>query len=157
MRLISRNLNLLLIPIWFLWISSKNYSVNNKNCLFTLNCYIKLKLAKIIIDNGSQKNLISWHLVEEIQCPTLAHPNPYNIGWFKEARHSTPVWLIDVLLLLLLNHQWILWIVTPCQLIVVTYLILGKLTSMIRTHFIMVLKRSQDIQRWQCIQIDFLC
>ena len=39
-----------------------------------------------IIDNGSQKNLISAEVVNRLKFPTTPHPQPYNIGWLSQGR-----------------------------------------------------------------------
>ena len=51
--------------------------------LFTHNCQIKHELATLIMDNGSQKNLVSQDLVQRLQLPTTPHPTPYQLGWYK--------------------------------------------------------------------------
>ena len=45
--------------------------------LFTHNCQIKHELATLILDNGSQKNLVSQDLVARLCLPTTPHPHPY--------------------------------------------------------------------------------
>ena len=39
-----------------------------------------------IVDNGSQKNLISTKVVKQLKFPTTPHPQPYNIGWLSQGR-----------------------------------------------------------------------
>jgi hypothetical protein len=52
--------------------------------LFTHNCQIKNDLATLILDNGSQRNLISQELVQHLQLPTTPHPDPYHLGWVQK-------------------------------------------------------------------------
>jgi hypothetical protein len=52
--------------------------------LFTHNCQIKHKLTTLILDNGSQKNLVSQDLVQHLQLPTTPHPDPYQLGWVQK-------------------------------------------------------------------------
>jgi hypothetical protein len=52
--------------------------------LFTHNCQIKHELATLILDNGSQKNLITQDLVQCLQLPTTPHPEPYHLGWVQK-------------------------------------------------------------------------
>jgi hypothetical protein len=52
--------------------------------LFTHNCQIKHELATLILDNGSQKNLIAQDLVQCLQLPTTSHPEPYQLGWVQK-------------------------------------------------------------------------
>ena len=40
-----------------------------------------------IVDNGSQKNLISTEVVKRLKFPTTPHPQPYNIGWLSQGRY----------------------------------------------------------------------
>jgi hypothetical protein len=49
--------------------------------LFTHNFQIKHESATPIMDNGSQKNLVSQDLVQCLQLPTTPHPSPYQLGW----------------------------------------------------------------------------
>jgi hypothetical protein len=49
--------------------------------LFTHNCQIKNTLALLIMDNGSQKNLVSQALVNRLTLVTTPHPQPYQLGW----------------------------------------------------------------------------
>eukprot|EP00253_Pinus_taeda_P007128 PITA_07128 len=52
--------------------------------LFTHNCQIKHELATLILDNGSQKNLVSQDLVARMCLPTTPHPHPYQLGWVRK-------------------------------------------------------------------------
>eukprot|EP00253_Pinus_taeda_P035363 PITA_35363 len=57
---------------------------------FTHNCQIKHELATLILDNGSQKNLVSQDLVARLCLPTTPHPHPYQLGWVrKDGPHLT--------------------------------------------------------------------
>jgi hypothetical protein len=49
--------------------------------LFMHNNQIKHKLATLILDNGSQNNLVSQDLVQHLQLPTTPHLDPYQLGW----------------------------------------------------------------------------
>jgi hypothetical protein len=61
--------------------------------LFTHNCQIKHELTTLILDNGSQKNLVSQDLVQHLQLPTTPHPDPYQLGWVqKGGPHITIAW-----------------------------------------------------------------
>ena len=40
-----------------------------------------------IVDNGSQKNLISAEVVKRLKLPTTPHPQQYNIGWLIHVRY----------------------------------------------------------------------
>jgi len=52
--------------------------------LFTHNCQIKNSLALLIMDNGSQKNLVSQELVDRLKLTTTPHPKPYHLGWVQK-------------------------------------------------------------------------
>jgi len=52
--------------------------------LFTHNCQIKNSLALLIMDNGSQKNLVSQELVNRLKLITTPHPQPYQLGWVQK-------------------------------------------------------------------------
>ena len=58
--------------------------------MFTHNCQIKHELDTLILDNGSQKNLIAQDLVQSLQLQTTPHREPYQLGWVqKEGSHLT--------------------------------------------------------------------
>jgi hypothetical protein len=46
--------------------------------------WVKGTLLHFIIDNGSQKNLISTEVVKWLKLSTTPHPQPYNIGWLSQ-------------------------------------------------------------------------
>ena len=48
--------------------------------------WVKGTLLHFIVDNGSQKNLISTEVVKRLKLPTMPHPQPYNIGWLSQGR-----------------------------------------------------------------------
>lgn len=52
--------------------------------LFTHNCQIKHELVNLIVDNGSQKNLVAQGLVQPLNLPTTPQPNRYQLGWPKK-------------------------------------------------------------------------
>lgn len=47
---------------------------------FSHNCQIKQSLALMVMDNGSQKYLVSQDLVHKLNLHTSPHPNPYQLG-----------------------------------------------------------------------------
>ena len=51
---------------------------------FRNRCTVQGSLCDLIIDSGSQENIISKDVVERLQLETENHPNPYAIGWIKE-------------------------------------------------------------------------
>ena len=52
--------------------------------LFRTRCTVKGSLCDLIIDSGSQENIISKDVGERLQLETETHPSPYVIGWIKE-------------------------------------------------------------------------
>ena len=49
--------------------------------LFHSQMWVKGTALHFIVDNGSQKNLISAEVVKRLKLLTMPHPQPYNIGW----------------------------------------------------------------------------
>lgn len=45
--------------------------------LFTHNCQIKNELVSLILNNGSQKNIVAQDLVQCFKLPTTPHLAPY--------------------------------------------------------------------------------
>ena len=54
--------------------------------LFHSQMWVKGSLRWFIIDNVSQKNLISADVVKKLGLPTTSHPHPYTIGWLHQGR-----------------------------------------------------------------------
>ena len=54
--------------------------------LFHSPMWVKGTPLHFIVDNGSQKNLISTEVVKRLKLLTTPHPQPYNIGWLSQGR-----------------------------------------------------------------------
>jgi len=52
--------------------------------LFHSQMWVKGSPLQFIVDNGSQKNLVSAEVVKRLGLPTTPHPQPYSIGWLHE-------------------------------------------------------------------------
>ena len=52
--------------------------------LFHTRCTVHGSLFDLIIDSGSQENIVGRDVVKRMRMTTEAHPNPYTIGWIKE-------------------------------------------------------------------------
>ena len=52
--------------------------------LFHSQMWVKGTPLHFIVDNESQKNLISAEVVKRLKLLTTPHPQPYNIGWLSE-------------------------------------------------------------------------
>jgi hypothetical protein len=52
--------------------------------LFHSQMWVKGTPLHFIVDNGSQKNLISAEVVKQLGLSTTPHPQPYNIGWLRK-------------------------------------------------------------------------
>jgi len=46
--------------------------------------WVKGSPLQFIVDSGSQKNLILAEVVKRLGLPTIAHPQPYTIGWLHQ-------------------------------------------------------------------------
>jgi hypothetical protein len=55
-------------------------------CLFHSQMWVKGALIHFIVDNGSQKNLISAEVIKWLDLPMTPHPQPYTIGWLRQGR-----------------------------------------------------------------------
>ena len=49
--------------------------------LFHSQMWVKGSPLQFIVDNGSQKNLISTEVVNQLGLPTTPHSQPYTFGW----------------------------------------------------------------------------
>eukprot|EP00253_Pinus_taeda_P029875 PITA_29875 len=54
--------------------------------LFHSQMWVKGSPLQLIVDSGSQKNLISAEVVKRLSLPTTPHPQPYSIRWLHEER-----------------------------------------------------------------------
>jgi hypothetical protein len=54
--------------------------------LFHSQMWVKRAPIHFIINNGSQKNLISTEVIKWLNLQTTPHPQPYNIGWLRQGR-----------------------------------------------------------------------
>ena len=48
--------------------------------------WVKGSPLHLIVDSGSQKNLISAKVMKRLGLLTIPHPQPYSIGWLHEGR-----------------------------------------------------------------------
>jgi len=48
--------------------------------------WVKGSPLQFIVNNGSQKNLISVDTMKRLGLPTVAHPHPYTIEWIHQGR-----------------------------------------------------------------------
>jgi hypothetical protein len=55
-------------------------------CLFHSQMWVKGTLVHFIVDSGNQKNQISAEVVKRLGLSTTPHPQPYNIGWLRQGR-----------------------------------------------------------------------
>ena len=54
--------------------------------LFHSQLWVQGTPLHFIVDNGSQKNLISAEVVKRLKLPIVPHPQPYSIGWLSHGR-----------------------------------------------------------------------
>jgi hypothetical protein len=52
--------------------------------LFHSQMWVKGSSLQFIVDNESQKNLISVEVMKRLGLPTTAYPQPYTIGWLHQ-------------------------------------------------------------------------
>jgi hypothetical protein len=52
--------------------------------LFHSQMWLKGTPLHLIVDRGSQKNLISEEVIKQLALPTTSHPQPYTIGWLRQ-------------------------------------------------------------------------
>ena len=54
--------------------------------LFHSQMWVKGSSLQFLFGSRSQKNLISVEVVKRLDLPTIAHPQPYTIGWLHPGR-----------------------------------------------------------------------
>ena len=64
--------------------SSKCGDETQRHKLFHTKCTVQGSLCDLIIDSGSQENIINKDIVERLQLETETHLNPHAIGLIKE-------------------------------------------------------------------------
>ena len=55
-----------------------------RNNLFRTSFKTKDRVCKVIIDSGSNDNLVSTYVVDKLELETTAHPNPYKVSWLQK-------------------------------------------------------------------------
>ncbi|PKI60192.1 hypothetical protein CRG98_019380 [Punica granatum] len=66
-----------------LMLAPKQEDESQRNKLFQTRCLIKSRTFIVIIDSGSQENIIGKAMVEKLKLPVEKPPNPYSISWIK--------------------------------------------------------------------------
>ncbi|XP_031402567.1 uncharacterized protein LOC116212133 [Punica granatum] len=66
-----------------LMLAPKQEDQSLRNKLFRTRCNIHSRTFNLIIDSGSQENIIGRAVVEKLELLVEKHPNPYLIGWIK--------------------------------------------------------------------------
>ena len=67
-----------------LMLSPKGGDETQRHKLFRTRCIVQRSLCDLIIDSGSQENIISKDVEERQQLETETHLSPYAIRWIKE-------------------------------------------------------------------------
>jgi hypothetical protein len=55
-----------------------------RKVLFRTSCKTKDRVCKVIIDSGSNDNLVSTKMVEKLELEETAHSKPYKFPWLKK-------------------------------------------------------------------------
>jgi hypothetical protein len=55
-----------------------------RNNLFRTTYKTKDRVCKVIIDSGSNDNLVSTKMVEKLELETTAHLKPYKVSWLQK-------------------------------------------------------------------------
>jgi hypothetical protein len=59
----------------------KTEELEEGECLFHSQMWVKGTPLHLIVDNEIQKNLISTKVVKRLKLPMMPHPQPYTMGW----------------------------------------------------------------------------
>ncbi|XP_073260712.1 uncharacterized protein [Populus alba] len=82
-ELLSRSLvvqKLLLAP--------KQIEQSQRHNIFRTRCTVNKKVCDVIIDSGSNENIISKSMVTKLGLKTEKHPSPYKIGWIRQGAEA---------------------------------------------------------------------
>ena len=55
-----------------------------RKALFKMICKVKGKYCKVVVDSGSNDNLVSTKLVEKLNLKKTKHPTPYKVSWLQK-------------------------------------------------------------------------
>ena len=67
-----------------LMLSKKHGDDTQRHKLFHTRCTVKGMKLELIIDSGSQENIIGHNVVQKLQLTSKKHLHPYTIRWIKE-------------------------------------------------------------------------
>ena len=67
-----------------LMLSQKHGDDTQCQKLFRTRCIVKGMKLELIIDSGSQENIIGRNVFQNLQLTLEKHPHLYTIGWIKE-------------------------------------------------------------------------
>ncbi|KAJ4718976.1 RNA-directed DNA polymerase [Melia azedarach] len=71
-----------------LLLAPKREEETQRNKIFRTKGTIKNKVCKVIIDIGSNENIVSKALVNALDLPIEKHSSPYKIGWIKKGTET---------------------------------------------------------------------
>jgi hypothetical protein len=61
----------------------KPYELEEEEHLFHSQIWVKGAPLHFIVNNSSQKNLISTEVIKRLELPMKSYPHPYTIGWLR--------------------------------------------------------------------------
>ncbi|XP_010276232.1 PREDICTED: uncharacterized protein LOC104611026 [Nelumbo nucifera] len=67
-----------------LMLYQRSKDTTQRHRMFRTRCTVQGQLFELIIDSGSQENIIGRDVVRKLQLIPEKHPNRYTIGWIKE-------------------------------------------------------------------------
>lgn len=54
--------------------------------LFKTTCMEQGKVCKVVIDSGSNDNLVAIEIVEKLKLKRIPHPTPYKVSWINKGQ-----------------------------------------------------------------------
>ena len=58
-----------------------------KVTIFKTTCLCKGKICKVVVDSGSQNNIVSLDMITKLGIVPFDHPSPYKATWVNQQQH----------------------------------------------------------------------
>jgi hypothetical protein len=76
------------LVIQCLLLTSRQEDQSQRHKIFRTRCTVNQRVCDVIIDGGSEENVMSKEMVSKLGLKIEKHPAPYKIGWIKRGTET---------------------------------------------------------------------